>query len=698
MSWYLGISKDTFNRRLAKAFDWPTRSAPTQADVPQFSNVVGPFRSQRAAEGYATDKRYSVVGGNPSLVSDLKRIQRGASLRSDCECPCSACCDNNNCAECFAEDCQDEGCLCGQLEDNPRALPTDYPPKLVKAIELMRRAGQGYWVNNSAEGFILKPKWFGTPETRELHNALMHLVDKNMNTAFYGFRSKTPRPDTRPSRIQTRKGRKLPGVPRYHLEQIQKAGGGVNNVGCSCDCLPCLESDCTNCTCKECHSESCLCKKPGGLRNPLDHVIVAQQMNPVPCCLPLMLAGVNPPGEYTVYYQTSDDRWHAEAGSWDTIDHAIDRAYAYLESYRAQAVKVKDKQSKQVWYKIGPRRNPSFREHKLREEANRAIARQHERAGRAKSAELFDYVAESEKKNKEHARRSGEELKAEFDALEAISDSELDGMPEDELAAHEGRKYYLTGRYDEAMGEADPYQENPQDDSVRGTCDECGLKGELFEFPGKGWLCGFCWERLQESQRAPKNPGAGWHRDRMGDMFSEADQALGAAADYRRTGNDEAALAAIEGAEHSLTRAISEKEAEAVSRNPKVKKRPAKRGYRLHSGGAFCPHCGLRTSQCQTSISKGGPCCCFQCNKRVAKVLKRRNPPGQAQTTEIYKDILAIEARKGNSGEFPGELFRHDFTKKGSRILGVENPGVISVKAGDLVVKGKGRLWKRFAY
>jgi len=65
----------------------------------------------------------------------------------------------------------------------------------------------------------------------------------------------------------------------------------------------------------------------------------------------------------------------------------------------------------------------------------------------------------------------------------------------------------------------------------------------------------------------------------------------------------------------------------------------------------------------------------------------RKNP---AEATEIYGDILAIEAKKGKNSLWPKELFRHDFTSKGTRIFGL--------KDGSLFIKGKKRLWKKFDY
>jgi len=68
-----------------------------------------------------------------------------------------------------------------------------------------------------------------------------------------------------------------------------------------------------------------------------------------------------------------------------------------------------------------------------------------------------------------------------------------------------------------------------------------------------------------------------------------------------------------------------------------------------------------------------------------------KNPPASGGT-EIYSNITAIEATKGNNSLWPKEPFRHDF-KMGGKILGLPN--------GDLLIKkgkdGK-KLWKFFDY
>ena len=58
---------------------------------------------------------------------------------------------------------------------------------------------------------------------------------------------------------------------------------------------------------------------------------------------------------------------------------------------------------------------------------------------------------------------------------------------------------------------------------------------------------------------------------------------------------------------------------------------------------------------------------------------------------ELYENICAIEARKGEGSLFPNESFRHDFGK-GARVFGLKD-GSILIKSD----KGK-RLWNNFEY
>lgn len=66
------------------------------------------------------------------------------------------------------------------------------------------------------------------------------------------------------------------------------------------------------------------------------------------------------------------------------------------------------------------------------------------------------------------------------------------------------------------------------------------------------------------------------------------------------------------------------------------------------------------------------------------------NPPGKP--IEIYNNILAIEAAKGDSSLWPGEKFRHNFSSKKGRAK------VFGMPDGSIVIKGKKKLWKKFDY
>lgn len=69
--------------------------------------------------------------------------------------------------------------------------------------------------------------------------------------------------------------------------------------------------------------------------------------------------------------------------------------------------------------------------------------------------------------------------------------------------------------------------------------------------------------------------------------------------------------------------------------------------------------------------------------------IKKKNPP---TATDIYDNILAIEAVKGKRSLWPNEKFRHDF-KQGGKIIGLSD--------GSLLIKPKkkdGKLWKNFDY
>jgi len=73
------------------------------------------------------------------------------------------------------------------------------------------------------------------------------------------------------------------------------------------------------------------------------------------------------------------------------------------------------------------------------------------------------------------------------------------------------------------------------------------------------------------------------------------------------------------------------------------------------------------------------------------------NPVGSGRTkskngmVEIYENIEAIEATKGKDSLWPKGKFRHDFNKKGTKVLGLSDGSL-------LITNPKHRLWKKFDY
>ena len=97
------------------------------------------------------------------------------------------------------------------------------------------------------------------------------------------------------------------------------------------------------------------------------------------------------------------------------------------------------------------------------------------------------------------------------------------------------------------------------DDCQTCSCKTCHSEGCLCRKPGG----------------LGRNPGASWHKDREESYLDQAGDAVDAADKYMSTGNNMAALAAIEGAEHDLIRGMTEGESYEASKgmgvNPKCR-------------------------------------------------------------------------------------------------------------------------------
>ena len=73
--------------------------------------------------------------------------------------------------------------------------------------------------------------------------------------------------------------------------------------------------------------------------------------------------------------------------------------------------------------------------------------------------------------------------------------------------------------------------------------------------------------------------------------------------------------------------------------------------------------------------------------KASTRVRRGKLPKGRVL---IYDRTLAIEAVKSKGSHFAKEKFRHDFTRKGSKVYGLPS--------GDLLIRGKAPLHKMFEY
>lgn len=75
--------------------------------------------------------------------------------------------------------------------------------------------------------------------------------------------------------------------------------------------------------------------------------------------------------------------------------------------------------------------------------------------------------------------------------------------------------------------------------------------------------------------------------------------------------------------------------------------------------------------------------------KNYSRIKKNKRPV--KKTVEIYACLKYIVAWKGKKSNFPGQLFRHKFSRHTkARVLGLPN--------GDLLITGKKNLWNDFYY
>jgi len=79
--------------------------------------------------------------------------------------------------------------------------------------------------------------------------------------------------------------------------------------------------------------------------------------------------------------------------------------------------------------------------------------------------------------------------------------------------------------------------------------------------------------------------------------------------------------------------------------------------------------------------------------------VRKRKARSAPQLVEIYRDIEAIYARKGDKSLWPKSPFKHKF-QKGSSVYGVQKSGSVRLRQGDLVVRSRRgkRLWRFFEY
>jgi len=218
-------------------------------------------------------------------------------------------------------------------------------------------------------------------------------------------------------------------------------------------------------------------------------------------------------------------------------------------------------------------------------------------------------------------------------------------------------------------------------------CEECGepTRGEA--------LCSSCERRLEARGeervrpldfylRGKRNPGAAWHRDhektakdiaRLMTRPYEKGYYTGAGSAHRYSADESEKMGMNPDLNWQRGGKYYIGELKDGSLKPaKIKGKLTKKKFPNHKRfyGPYKSHLDLMLSM-EEMISK-----------------KHRNPPGR---TEIYDNILAIEAKKGKNSLWPNEKFRHDF-KGGATVDGLPD-GSLHIRSK----KGK-RLWKNIDY
>lgn len=83
----------------------------------------------------------------------------------------------------------------------------------------------------------------------------------------------------------------------------------------------------------------------------------------------------------------------------------------------------------------------------------------------------------------------------------------------------------------------------------------------------------------------------------------------------------------------------------------------------------------------------------------MARRKRKQSSQQSPRLVEIYEDLEAVFARKGQRSLWPKKPFKHKF-KKGASVFGVSKSGNVKLRSGDLVVRSRQgkHLWKFFDY